>query len=199
MDRQRAQRHRDIASAARGRLEKLHIKSTNKFWQNSNRVGRGLDTNRFVFGYTNAPGHDVGLEQGAWSGLEDDEFVADVTFTLGAGNCDEKASVFGVLCSRDGRIGDSRIYRCSFDPYDHVVALLTARADLVEGTTGMKLADFGPEAVVLDGWAEDWWFPNVSTRAKLRDGLWRTCSAFARIVRSNSRGCNNLKIVSRVV
>jgi hypothetical protein len=192
------QRHKEIAETARKRLSQLEIKSTNKFWQNSRRVYRGVVTQRYLLGLLDIQGTDLGLEKGAWAELKDDEFVSDMTFTLRAGNCDEKASVFGTLASRDRRSTGSHIYRCAFRPYDHTIAILTVLDDLVIGTTDLTLRDFGPDALVLDGWAEDWWFPNVGKFDTLRYDLWRAGTPFALKVRGSSKKCNNLTIRSKI-
>jgi hypothetical protein len=197
MNVQRCKDYKHIAEHARKQLSKLKIKSTNKFWQSNSKTKKGLGTQRTVFGYDNDDVSGLGLGQGDWSGLEDDAFVADVTFTLGAGNCDEKASVYGVLASRDHRAVGSHIYRCSFSPYDHVIAIMTPLNDLIG--QGLTLSDFGDDAIVLDGWAEDWWFPNIDKWDKLSHNLWRTPDPFALKVRGSSKKCNNLRIQSKIV
>ena len=199
MDRATCQRHKEIAETARKRLSKLKIKSDNKFWQNSTRVWQKNVTQRYLLGTTDEiPEDDLGLELGAWDQLRDDEFITDLTYTLRAGNCGEKASVFGTLASRDRRITGSHIYRCYFDPYEHQIAIMTVLDNLLVGTTNLTLGDFGPDAIVLDGWTEDWWFPNVGKFDRHRYHLCRAGTLFARKVRGSSKRCNNLTIRSKM-
>lgn len=196
MDVQTCQRHKRVAETARAQLTQLKIKSNNKFWQTTKTVSRGLDTQRSAFGYGNVT-DNVGIAYGSWRPLENDEFIADVTFTLGAGNCDEKASVFGVLASRDPRSKGSHIYRCAFSGYDHVIAIMCTIAGL-SGRNDLSLRDFGDDAVILDGWAEDWWFPNISVRKTLQYHLWRLGDPFAMKVRASSQHCNLLDVSSQI-
>jgi hypothetical protein len=198
MDLATCQRHKQIAGFALKQLNQMSIKSTNKFWQRTNRVKRGLVTQRKLRGGGyDGEGYDLGLEAGAWGDLVSEEFVADLTFTLGAGNCPEKARVFGVLASRDERIGGSHIYRCHFDPYNHAIAVMTEE-DLQVGTNNLRFRNFGENAIVLDGWTEDWWFPNVGKLDTIRYNLWRAATPFAMTVRISSRLCNNLTIAAKI-
>jgi hypothetical protein len=198
MDLAICQRHKQIAGFALKQLRQMNIKSTNKFWQKTSRVKRGLETSRKLraVGY-NGESYDVGVEDGAWGELADEEFIADLTFTLGAGNCPEKARVFGVLASRDERIGGSHIYRCHFDGYNHAIAVMTDE-ELQVGANNLRFSDFGENAIVLDGWTEDWWFPNVGKLDTIRHNLCRAGTPFAMLVRVSARICNNMTIMSKI-
>ena len=83
-----------------------------------------------------------------------------VTMASRLGNCDEKAK----LCLA-GLIGNPRItvpngHHCTLCRglnYDHVFIVVT---DLpIPANT--QLANLGRTAMVLDGWTEDWYFPNL--------------------------------------
>lgn len=70
----------------------------------------------------------------------------------------------------------------------------------VDGVAGTDKVfhDFGDDAIVLDGWAEDWWFPNVGKLDTVSNNLWRAGTPFALKVRVSSKRCNELDVKSKI-
>lgn len=83
----------------------------------------------------------------------------DDAASTGIGNCDEKGRMcYASLQSNPTLIGTSMVTLCSAINYDHVFVVVTGFP--VGGPT--NLPQLGVTAMIVDGWTEDWYFPNIS-------------------------------------
>jgi hypothetical protein len=92
--------------------------------------------------------------------------------------------VFANFASQHAQIGASHIYRVQAAPAgaDHVWAVMTTQT-LTLGNT-YSLNAMGVTGIILDGWTEDWWFPNVGPFDTLHLNCWRMGSPFALAIRA---------------
>ena len=99
------------------------------------------------------------------------------------GNCWEKGTVYAYYALQHANIAPSNAYRCTgTNGCDHVWCVLTTNT-LIQGNN-YTFADIGLTGVVLDGWTEDWWFPNVGPIDRTQVDCWRMAGVFALGVRA---------------
>lgn len=85
--------------------------------------------------------------------------------STGIGNCDEKGRMcYSSLASNPMLNVGSVVTLCSAINYDHVFVVVADAA--VGGAT--NLVQLGKTAMIVDGWTEDWYFPNLG----LVDSKW---------------------------
>jgi hypothetical protein len=78
----------------------------------------------------------------------------------GIGNCDEKGRMcYAALTSNPIIQRTSKVSLCRAINYDHVFVVV---ADQVVGNA-TRVGDLGLTAMIVDGWTEDWYFPNLNT------------------------------------
>jgi hypothetical protein len=168
--------YKRIAEDVRAKLEKLHIKSSNKFW-NLNKAATGAQ-----LGLQRPP--EMG---GTGPGYVDDQDAANIISVTKAGNCGEKGMAYGWWATQHGQYaaaGSPRVYTVDLDStgaWDHMWAVMCT-ANLNVGDT-VNLAAFGLTAVMLDGWSEDYYFPNVGKIDSIRLDIWRFQNPFQMFVR----------------
>lgn len=98
------------------------------------------------------------------------------TFDSGVGNCDEKARICLAGLANNPRLTPPSHYisLCNGEVYDHVFIVITdIDAATVAGmlhNTPMRLFHLGVTAIVVDGWTEDWYFPNIGSS----DSIWHS-------------------------
>ncbi|CAN5380336.1 hypothetical protein BH09PSE5_BH09PSE5_27330 [soil metagenome] len=83
------------------------------------------------------------------------------------GNCDEKARIcYSSLVGNPTLTGNSVATLVSAVKYDHAFVVMD-HAALPAGEVGLSMLSH--TAMIIDGWTEDWYFPNLSRH----DALWR--------------------------
>jgi len=82
----------------------------------------------------------------------------------GIGNCDEKGRMCYAALRSNPLLANSHVTLCEAINYDHVFVVVANIA--VGGAT--TLDQLGVTAMVVDGWTEDWYFPNLG----LFDAKW---------------------------
>jgi len=108
----------------------------------------------------------------------------DVSATCGMGNCDEKGRIcYSSLISNPTLLGNSYVSLVSAIEYDHVFVVVADIA--IEGAVMFKLKDIGKTGMIVDGWTEDVYFPNISVWAAMRYGLGTTPNPRQLVVRNN--------------
>jgi hypothetical protein len=85
----------------------------------------------------------------------------------GLGNCDEKAKICYASLKGNPRITGSHVTLAESINYDHVFVLVTD----APVAPSVNLNTLGETAMVVDGWTEDWYFPNLSWPSAVRHGL----------------------------
>ncbi|MGL4553473.1 MAG: hypothetical protein ACRC33_20090, partial [Gemmataceae bacterium] len=152
------------------KLNDLGIRSSNKPW-NKDKEQRG---------------QDLGVQRATNNQQYWDDFggYASVIAQSKLGNCWERGTVFAYFASQSPDIGKSHLYRveAARDGADHVWAVLTT-GELTLGST-CHLSDLGKSGVVLDGWTEDWWFPNVGPLDTIAQNCWRGGNPFQLFMRA---------------
>jgi hypothetical protein len=137
-------RHKQLAEDALKKLSDIKVRSWNKAW-NLNRSGR----------------KQALKAQRAANHATDNDFQATTTLVTGSrlGNCWERGTMFAYFASLNiSDLGNTtHLSRVEDTGWDYVWAVLTT-ATLAQGQT-YTLAQFGTSGVILDGWTEDWWFP----------------------------------------
>ncbi|CAN5380447.1 hypothetical protein BH09PSE5_BH09PSE5_27340 [soil metagenome] len=93
---------------------------------------------------------------------------ADASHT-GVGNCDEKARIlYASLVGNPTLNGHSVSTIVSGVTYDHVYVVMD-HVVMPEGEHGLDA--LSPTGMVIDGWTEDWYFPNLSSLDAVWQGL----------------------------
>lgn len=83
----------------------------------------------------------------------------DNAATTGVGRCDEKGRIcYAALASNPVLAAQSHVSLISAIGYDHVFVVVADAA--VAGP--MNVAALGLTAMIVDGWTEDWYFPNLN-------------------------------------
>lgn len=153
-DREILKERKNSAKLVISKLRPLNIRSTNNPFD---RVSK-----REVEAFSNARSN----------GLQDLYTVEKRTRAMHIGNCDEKGKVCLVMLMALQKIGDlsrsdHKINFCKsffYDGitglnygYDHIYIIISDPGPF----TPRSLDQFGETAVVVDGWTEDWYFPNI--------------------------------------
>lgn len=95
----------------------------------------------------------------------------DDAATTGIGNCDEKGRMcYASLASNPMLTAGSVVTMCSAINYDHVFVVVADAA--VGGAT--NLVQLGLTAIIVDGWTQDWYFPNLGLIDAKWNGLGNT-------------------------
>ena len=157
-------RHQRIAAAALDKLGALGVKSANKPW-NLDKKQRAENLSLFRSTLNDA---------GYWADFR--KYTQWVEMYR-IGNCWERGTVFAYYASQDPAIEGSHLYRVQAVGWDHVWSVLTTRQLGINQTYGLEA--LGASGVVLDGWSEDWWFPNIDNVAAMKIGCWRAGNPFA--------------------
>lgn len=121
------------------------VKSTNYFFDfTTDLQGQILDANRATVNYNTMSG------------------PLTATLTHGVGNCDEKARLcWAGIRNKPGLLPTHQCMLCAGVDYDHVFVVI---ADVVIAPgVNTTLGALGVTAIVIDGWTEDWYFPNIPT------------------------------------
>jgi hypothetical protein len=86
--------------------------------------------------------------------------AADAAKT-GVGCCGEKMSIcYTSLASNPVLLGNSSVIICTSDTYEHAVIVVT---DLDIGDKNLfYMSELSNTTMIVDGWTEDWYFPNLS-------------------------------------
>lgn len=173
MDVKQLRINKGIAEDALEQLSELGMRSWNKPWNlNAEERRLNLQIQR-----------NVGNALGYWGDLEKQaQFIKATGQRLG--NCWERATLYADFAARDPRTMkyELAIYRAKIVGWDHVIAILAKHKSLPMGVQ-MAIKNFEDTAVILDGWTEDWYFPNLNLQTAIRYGVWRLPSPFAAVVR----------------
>jgi hypothetical protein len=161
---QTAKDFKAIAETALGKLAAMNIQSSNKFWtRNRAEVAQKLHLQR------------LGLAS-QWPAL-----VAQVEQSR-VGNCGEKGMLFAWFASLHPLAARACIYTVEAVDWDHMWAVVTEKR--LARKKELALTDLGATGIVLDGWTEDWYFPNLPTLDKIHLNTWRSATPFAYYVKS---------------
>jgi hypothetical protein len=124
-----------------------HVKSTN-WWLDftSPADSATLDYNRYLSGcdYTTLSG------------------PLKLILNSGIGNCDEKARLCWAGLYGNPRLSVANGHKCSLyygTNYDHVFVIIHDIHRLIPPVA--NIGTFGKTAIIIDGWTEDWYFPNM--------------------------------------
>ena len=91
-----------------------------------------------------------------------------VTAHTGMGNCDEKGRIcYAALSCNPLLLNTSEVTLCSAVGYDHVFVIVSDGA--INGQ--VFLSTLGVTAMVVDGWTQDWYFPNLGYITRISQGL----------------------------
>ncbi|WP_019209977.1 hypothetical protein [Yersinia massiliensis] len=119
----------------------------------------------------------LAFEFGRYNGPQDLYTVEQRTRDTRIGNCDEKGKVCLVALMKlqeEGGLSrsDHKINFCKsfyydgimkkFYGYDHVYIIISDPVGFIP----TSLKEFGKTAVVVDGWTEDWYFPNIGITSR---------------------------------
>jgi hypothetical protein len=86
----------------------------------------------------------------------------------GLGNCDEKGRMcYAALVSNPRIHENSTVTLCEAINYDHVFVVVTD----APFANPVNLSDLDVTTMVVDGWTEDWYFPNLGVTAAILNGL----------------------------
>jgi hypothetical protein len=86
----------------------------------------------------------------------------------GLGNCDEKARIcYASLIGNPRLQGNSIVTHAESVNYDHIYVVVSDEA--LEPQS--NLSTLGKTVMIVDGWTEDWYFPNLSWGSAVRNGL----------------------------
>lgn len=150
---------KEIADSALEKIAKLNVQSSNKFWTpNRTEVGRKLAAQRDV-------------------GYASEEDVARKISASKVGNCGEKGMAFAWFASRHPKAKGKFIYTVYATDWDHMWAVMTEKK--LASDKDLLIVDLGMTGIVMDGWTEDWYFPNMPAFDKLYLNTWRSATPFA--------------------
>lgn len=87
----------------------------------------------------------------------------------GVGNCDEKGRMCYMSLKTNPRITgrNYHVTLCEAIDYDHVFIIVSPNA--LPGAT--NISTLGETCMVVDGWTEDWYFPNLSLLSSFKHGV----------------------------
>lgn len=86
----------------------------------------------------------------------------------GIGNCDEKGRMcYAALVSNPRIHQNSTVTLCEAINYDHVFVIVTD----APFANPVNVSDFNETTMIVDGWTEDWYFPNLSVTSAALNGL----------------------------
>ncbi len=89
----------------------------------------------------------------------------------GVGNCFEKACIcYAGLAGNPAIIHNSIVTLCFVINKDHSLVIISDAALNVRSS--IRLRDLGKTAMIVDGWANDWYFPNLDTRSAYLNHLY---------------------------
>jgi hypothetical protein len=182
--------HKRIAEGALVQLSRLNMLSMNKPW-NVDVVARvnqrAIDT----------AAANAAAQQGAnW-----DWALANYAANSRVGNCGERGRVFGAFAFNHNLAPADHIYIVNTQTninngWDHQFAVLT---DAVLNINAVyPLAQLGPAGVILDGWTEDWSFPNVGKLDTIWYDCWRAPNPFTLWVREKTRSVGQIYVDSEM-
>lgn len=106
------------------------------------------------------------------------------TATIGRGNCDEKARMCYASLATNPRLHKCYVTICSAIDYDHVFVVISDEP--IQGPTAFS--NLGKNAMVVDGWTEDWYFPNISSFDTTVNGINHVPNPRQIVVRSRTVG-----------
>ena len=108
----------------------------------------------------------------------------------GLGNCDEKGKICYLALASDPMLRGSGSYPtlCSAIDYDHVFVVVTNFELGFDSPT--NLGGLGLTAMVVDGWTEDWYFPNTDILTTKHYGFGNTPNPRQLVVRCNIKSHN---------
>ncbi len=182
--------NKGIAEDALEQLSKLDMKSWNKPWNlHKKQRHQALDVQRAV-----------GNRKRLWGDIPNQaQFIKDEADDLGyrVGNCWERATLFADFAAKDIRTHHFGlvVYRAEIvGRFDHVIAILTQKQQLSMNTQMSIKNDFEKAVVILDGWTEDWYFPNLDLQTAIRYGCWRAPNPFAAVVRAKTLWYGNIRL-----
>ncbi len=120
----------------------MQIKSTNKFW-----IGTTVAERLQLINDRNNPLNATIIGQ------------VNLTGTSKMGNCGEKAELC-YFCAQNATSFTEKCYLIHCTNYDHAFVIVTSNA-IYQPDDTFSLSDLEKLALVVDGWTEDWYFPNL--------------------------------------
>lgn len=98
------------------------------------------------------------------------EKMTSYSILLGYGNCQEKAAIcFCSLCSNPLLTGNSVITLARIPHHDHMFVIVSDNEMVV--AEEIKMRNLCRTTMVVDGWMEDWHFPNLGMYTTLSNAL----------------------------
>jgi hypothetical protein len=105
----------------------------------------------------------------------------NATATSGMGNCDEKGRICYAALIGNPMLNGSHVTLCEAVNYDHVFVIVADAAVAAP----LALDTLGVTAMVVDGWTQDWYFPNLGWGAAKWNSLGNTPNPRQLYVRMN--------------
>ncbi len=82
----------------------------------------------------------------------------------GVGNCFEKSCIcYAGLAGNPAIMHNSVVTLCEVRNYDHVIVIVSDGA--LYGRSNVSIRNLSKTVMVVDGWTEDWYFPNLDTHS----------------------------------
>ena len=105
----------------------------------------------------------------------------------GVGCCCEKMSIcYTSLASNPRLIGNSSVIMCSTGDFEHAYIVVT---DLdIGGKNTFYIRQLSITTMVVDGWTEDWYFPNLSNYDTFINNLLNIPNAMQYRIRNETKG-----------
>ncbi|MCK5819137.1 MAG: hypothetical protein KAH18_07755 [Psychromonas sp.] len=104
----------------------------------------------------------------------------------GLGNCGEKAAIcYCSLYSNPTFISNSSVSLAQFIEYDHG-CVVVSDPKLKRGRP-LEMKNLGITTMVVDGWTEDWYFPNLDMYTALLNNLAHFPSPFQLVMRQRAK------------
>ncbi len=101
----------------------------------------------------------------------------------GVGNCGEKMAICHSSLASNPRIShNSFVTMCKLVHVDHVVVLVTEND--IRNKNSFYLRDLSKATMIVDGWTEDYYFPNLSIVNRYRFSLGKTPNPVQLFMRS---------------
>ena len=118
---------------------------------------------------------------------------ARLALHTGLGNCDEKGKIVltGLMGNPQLTLARGHHVRlCAGVDYDHVFVVISSQHWFYEFHRNFTIEQIGVDGIVIDGWTEDWYFPNITKWDALKHPhYWHTPNPRQEWVRHKVKTC----------